>query len=160
MGGSRADSESHGDLSLADAETVHEDIVHQINKQLVDKLIEENCGPDYVGRVRLTAAPIQDEQKRQLSLLWQALLTDAQFKASLIDSIGEAGVQSLMDRLGLGIQMAEPMTPLAETNQPGDDPQPPESGHNRPDETQTTADNRPQADDDSDESDADDNDDN
>lgn len=121
MAGSRADSESHGDIASADAEATHELIVDQANEQLVDPLIRENCGERYVGRIRWVASPLQDEQRRQYDKMWAALLTDPQIRASVVDSIGDDGLQRLMDRLGLGLTLLQPIDPLRAPEKTADD---------------------------------------
>lgn len=61
--GSRADSESHTDASTADSDYLHQLVTDAVQKQIVDRLMEMNYGPEAVGTVKLVAKPIADAQK-------------------------------------------------------------------------------------------------
>jgi|GEM_PF-4197777 len=105
--GSRADSESHGDIVTADAEATHEAITAQIDEQIVQPLIRENLGDQYAGKIRLVAAPIADEQKAQLSKFFDTMTNDGSFVSKLTRAMGSESIKNVFEKLGLNIQWAE-----------------------------------------------------
>ncbi len=64
--GTKAEAGVHGDMAALTFEQVDRAIVTAANEQLVDQLIELNFGPEMVGKVRLVALPLVDEQVKFL----------------------------------------------------------------------------------------------
>ncbi|HEX8325790.1 MAG TPA: hypothetical protein VF595_17935, partial [Tepidisphaeraceae bacterium] len=106
-GGSRADSQEHGDVVTAGAEAWHEHLVEMLNEQVVAALIRENCGEEYVGRITLRAVPLQDERRKQLSDIFAKMLDNDTFLMSLIKSMGKGGITALVEKLGLDINLED-----------------------------------------------------
>jgi hypothetical protein len=95
--GSRADSESHGDLATAGAEAVHESIVDSINRQVVDPLIRANFGEEAVGTVRLEAVPMVDERQDIDRAILDGMAANP---TAFIEALRHTDMDALMDRLG------------------------------------------------------------
>jgi len=63
-GGSRADSESHGEIAAAVGESVLDDMLSTWNKQLVNRILAVNFGRASAGTVRVVRVPLTAAQKR------------------------------------------------------------------------------------------------
>lgn len=72
--GSRADSESHGDVAISDSEYLHQLVTQAVQTQIVDRLMEKNYGPKAVGSIKLVAKPIDEKQKIIDNKLLDAML--------------------------------------------------------------------------------------
>jgi hypothetical protein len=107
--GSRADAESHGDMSTMDAEATHEWIVDELNAQLVDPLVRENCGEQYVGKIKLVAVPIADEQRAMMAKLFDVLMGDGNVVGKFAEALGDKGMQHLIEKLGLKLTFEKPI---------------------------------------------------
>ena len=59
--GSRADSESHGDLMAGMSDIVLQDCINCVNRQLIDPLVRYNFGEDAVGSIRLNRVAVDSE---------------------------------------------------------------------------------------------------
>jgi hypothetical protein len=95
--GSRADSESHGDIATSDCDMLHGQIVEQINDQVIDNLLVQNFGEAARGTVRLAAVPLADEQRLLDQKLLDAILNNPQALPDLVDHID---MDSWLDRTG------------------------------------------------------------
>lgn len=96
--GSRADSQSHGDISDADCDMIHAGIVEQINQQVVDNLLAINFGESSRGTVRIAPVPLVNEQRLTDQKLLNAILENPQALPELIDHLD---MDAWLDRTGL-----------------------------------------------------------
>ena len=62
--GSRADSESHGDIASAVGQSVLDDMLSTWNKQLVNRILAVNFGRASAGTVRVVRVPLTAAQKK------------------------------------------------------------------------------------------------
>ena len=60
--GTKAESSTHLNLALNNFEAIDREIVRATNVQLIDQLVELNFGAELVGKVRLVAVPLVNEQ--------------------------------------------------------------------------------------------------
>jgi len=96
LSGSRADSETAGDLALMLAEDLQADLMQAINWHLVDPLLRYNFGEEAVGSVVITAKPINAEERNVLRGLITAFLSNpnnADIAMRLLDI--DSGMDSL-----------------------------------------------------------------
>jgi hypothetical protein len=96
--GSRADSESHGDLMAGMADIVVGDMVQTINTQLVDPLLRLNFGAEAVGTVRVMRSKVANDVQLFIRELTKLLLGNVANTALMLDILD---VHQLADRSGL-----------------------------------------------------------
>ncbi len=60
--GTKAEASTHLNLALNNFEAIDREIARAMNKQLINQLVELNYGAELVGKVRLVAAPLVNEQ--------------------------------------------------------------------------------------------------
>lgn len=60
--GTKAEAATHLNLALNNFEAIDREIARAINTQLIDQLVELNFGIELVGKIRLVAAPLVNEQ--------------------------------------------------------------------------------------------------
>lgn len=72
-GGSRADSQSHGDIGTSVCDFIHGLIVECLSASLIDDFMRVNYGPETVGKVWLKAQAIADELKAFFADLVKAM---------------------------------------------------------------------------------------
>ncbi len=60
--GTKAEAAEHADWAVTHLEAVDRQIVAMVNSQLVNPLLVWNYGEDYIGKIRLVAAPLVDEE--------------------------------------------------------------------------------------------------
>lgn len=90
--GSNAESSTHTDSSLVITQLKHEFLCNQINDQLVNQLIRLNFGDEYVGKVRISPAPLADNSKRFMQDL---------VKQAVMSNPGALDLSSMLDELNL-----------------------------------------------------------
>ena len=90
--GSRADSTTAAGFAIANLELLHKLIAGEISRQLINKILLLNFGPEAVDTVWMTAAPIRDEHKLML----------AEMVADIIKTRPEViDIDSVLDELGI-----------------------------------------------------------
>lgn len=95
-GGSRADSETHGDVGVSIAESLHKEILACINRDIVDPILEYNFGPEAKGEAFVTTAGLSRAQRQFYEQIFMALLNNP---ATVDWMVGRMKVHSLMDQL-------------------------------------------------------------
>lgn len=93
--GTKAESETHGDIMLSIAEEEFQSIVRTINAQIVDDLLAFNFGPSMRGKVRIIAGPLTDADKRFARAILNAVLTNP---ANVDLLLSTTDMDSLFDR--------------------------------------------------------------
>ncbi len=88
--GTKAEAEAHADFAVDNLEMTHKEVLAQINRQGVEPLLELNWGPAYVGRVRLTAASLNDDKRALLKQLYTAFVATPDGPKSWTASTGRA----------------------------------------------------------------------
>ncbi len=71
--GTKAESETHGDLMMNIVEAIDRTIVRMVNQQLVNQLLVLNFGEQYVDKVRVVASPLVDEQLAFIRKIYESL---------------------------------------------------------------------------------------
>lgn len=95
--GTKAEAGEHIDLSLLQRELEHRVITRQVNKQVVNRILVANFGPEAIDQVFLVAAPLVDDKRTVLKeVLMEAIRSEV--GVALIDSID---IDSLFDQLGV-----------------------------------------------------------
>lgn len=74
--GSRADADRHSDTALVDSELLHTDVCDQLNRQVIDEILELNYGSEAIGSVYLAASPLQQTKRDVFTKLLQAVWKD------------------------------------------------------------------------------------
>jgi len=104
--GTKAESESHGDLAVAVAGLTLDDIIAAVNQYVIDPLLIYNVGPDAKGSVYLSTSGTSPEQTAFVRTIIQGVLTqpgNVDLFLRLID------YDALLDQAGLpkGSEVAE-----------------------------------------------------
>ena len=71
--GTKAESETQGDLMMNIVEAIDRTIVRMVNQQLVNQLLVLNFGEQYVDKIRVVAAPLVDEQLAFIRKIYELL---------------------------------------------------------------------------------------
>lgn len=85
--GTKAESETHGDLMMNIVEATDRTIVRRVNQQLVNQLLVLNFGEALVDRVRIVAAPLVDEQLAFIRKIYEGLTDNDVDTAALRDKL-------------------------------------------------------------------------
>jgi hypothetical protein len=97
-GGSRADSESHGDIGTTDCDMVAADIAECVTQQIVEPELRDNGWEKVVGKIRIKAVPIIDEKKIVDDTILDAVVTNQGAFAELVKRVD---MDAWLDRTGL-----------------------------------------------------------
>jgi hypothetical protein len=104
--GSRADSESHGDINDFDTDQLNSEIASVVNEFIVDEILEQNYGPQFRGGVRVQPKEIVDEQRIVDKSLLQAILSG---KSTMAEVFRRIDMDAFCERNGITIKAdAEP----------------------------------------------------
>lgn len=96
--GSRADSESHGEVGLLEAEKLLQQVVDCINAGPVDQFLEANYGPDARGAVRAVPQPLSDTSIAFMREIVKAVLI-APNNADIV--VSDLDFDAMLEALGL-----------------------------------------------------------
>jgi len=96
--GTRADSESAGDVATLASEEVLSNIVQHVNWHIIDPLLALNFGEDARGMVQIKAAPLVDTRAAFLSRLAEAVFTNPGNIDLLLSMVD---MDALLDQAGL-----------------------------------------------------------
>ena len=96
--GTKAEAGAHGDFALLGIELLHTSIINQLNKQVVNQLIELNFGLEAVGKVYLTAQPLSDASVAMLQQLYQNILSQPD---GFMHELGKLDIDAIRDRLNI-----------------------------------------------------------
>jgi hypothetical protein len=72
--GTKAEAETHADVGLIEGDKMHGELLEFLNRHSVDRLVEWNFGPEWVGSVYVAATPLADEVKQLYRWLWEKLM--------------------------------------------------------------------------------------
>jgi hypothetical protein len=72
--GTKAEAGTHGAIGTLDSEKVHSDFLRQLNKQVVDRWLVTNFGPETAGTIYFKPAPLADPQQQFKQAVATALL--------------------------------------------------------------------------------------
>jgi hypothetical protein len=112
--GTKAEAEAHADFAVDNLEMAHAKVVALVNEQEVDPLVELNNGPEFVGHVRLEAAPLQDAKRKFIRDLYTSYFNSPNGQA-----VEQAKVDFPAIRDQLGIPVTQGLQP-GETEHPQD----------------------------------------
>lgn len=96
--GTKAEAGVHRSAALTVREVEHNAIVRAVNGQLIDQLLFLNWGPDAVGKVWATAAPLVDERAAFQQQIVQGLLANPAGFVEMFDALDH---DALLDAVGL-----------------------------------------------------------
>jgi hypothetical protein len=99
--GTKAEAEAHADFAVDNIEMAHREIVHQLNVQAVDPLLELNWGPAYIGKVKIQAASLNDDKRALLKQLYTTFLQSEDGKAEVLDRVDWKGIE---EELGIPVR--------------------------------------------------------
>jgi hypothetical protein len=130
--GTKAEAQAHGDLVLINAELFHQQIAHEVSRQIIDTLLRYNFGGQYVGKVSITPQPIVDDVANMVRDIVKAVLTSStdvllstvDFDA-MLDMIGLPKIQEILDQQGLADRLhqnAMAQQQSQEASKPGEPP--------------------------------------
>jgi len=94
--GTKAEAGEHADIMIATAEENSEDFVRQISDQLVQRFVVYNFGESQRTKIRLKAAPINDEAR---AIIKEILVPYLAANSDVLETA--ADVNDMMDRLGI-----------------------------------------------------------
>jgi hypothetical protein len=75
--GTKAEAGTHGAIGTLDSEQVHSSFLRQFNRQVVDRFLVTNFGPEAAGSIYFKPAPLSDPQQEFKQAVVQALLASA-----------------------------------------------------------------------------------
>ncbi len=93
--GTLAEAEAHANIAITIQELVGKAITSEVNDQIVDPMVELNYGPDEVGSVRLSQAPIIDKNMVYLRTLYTELIRASEDERQTIST------DAVKDQLGV-----------------------------------------------------------
>jgi DNA-binding protein YbaB len=96
--GTKAEAGVHVAMAIAAREQLARQITLNVNKQVLDKLVELNWGEEQVGKVRLVQAPLVDEDKKFLQELYLAVLNDP---TAFAQELASYDLDSMKDKLSV-----------------------------------------------------------
>ena len=96
--GTLAEAGAHANIALNIAEATLRDFVAWINANIVDPLVAANYGSNWVGSVRIEAAPLVDERRVVLRRILEAVLTNP---GNIDLALAMVDFDSLMDSVGV-----------------------------------------------------------
>jgi hypothetical protein len=96
--GTKAEAGVHVAMAIAAREQLARQITLNVNKQVLDKLVELNWGEEQVGKVRLVQAPLVDEDKKFLQELYLAVLNDP---TAFAQELASYDLDSMKDKLSI-----------------------------------------------------------
>jgi hypothetical protein len=85
--GTKAEAEAHADFAIDNMQMFLTESVDQLNKWPVRFLLEVNHGQDFVGHVKLVAAPLTDVRRSQLRSLYMRYFDSPQGQAEESDAV-------------------------------------------------------------------------
>lgn len=95
--GTKAEAGAHADFAIDNQEMSHRDMVSQVNTQGVDPLLELNHGPEYVGHVKLKAAPLGDEKRALIKQIYLAHLGAEGGAAEEADTLDLPAIRKVLE---------------------------------------------------------------
>jgi hypothetical protein len=96
--GSRADSQSAGDVLLTTCERLNKSMAESLNRDGgLDAMLAYNFGPDAVGSVRIVAPPIADAKKAVFRSVVDAVLASPMHLDALLDQIDFDAILDAME---------------------------------------------------------------
>lgn len=119
IGGSRADSETHGDVAMLDSEAFMAEMMEAINRHLVEDLVRLNFGNEYVGKLRLQPVPIVSHKTARAWETYRLLMQNVDMARQ--DALPRTDVNAVMDAAGVPKTTDGPVEPI-EVAQPKETP--------------------------------------
>ena len=95
--GTKAEAGEHADFAITDVEMTHDVIVEEVNFGPVDTLLRLNYGEEAVGTVRVKAAPLSSERKKQLRLLYEKFLSSPETLALEVDRVDMSALRDQLE---------------------------------------------------------------
>lgn len=96
--GTKAEAEAHADFAIDAIEVFQQNILIQLNDWPVKFLLETNHGKEFVGHVRLQAAPLNDVKRAQLRAFYMAYLNTQQGST---EEAAAVDIPAIRDELGI-----------------------------------------------------------
>lgn len=100
--GTKAEAEAHADLALVNMELRHKIIVQQINKHLINRLLEQNWGRKAKNSVFIQPAPLTDVTLTYMRDIYKLLLGNPQ---TFFQEHGSIDLEALRDKLDIPTKM-------------------------------------------------------
>jgi hypothetical protein len=94
--GSRAEAAEHSESALTDSELLHADACDQLSRGVIDELLAYNFGPDSIGSVYLSPAPLQEAKRNVLQKLLEAAWRDP---ATLNQFLSQTDMDAVFDEM-------------------------------------------------------------
>jgi len=95
--GTKAEAGEHADFAIDNQEMAHRDVVSQVNSQGVDPLLETNCGEEYVGMVKIKAAPLSSEKRAFFKQVYMAHLGNEGGQAEEADVLDMPAIRDVLE---------------------------------------------------------------
>lgn len=96
--GTKAEAEAHADFAIDNIEMFQVNIINQLNQWPVNFLLEVNHGREFMGHVKLQAAPLSDTKRAQLRAFYMAYLNTQQ--GSTEEAVA-VDIPAIRDELGI-----------------------------------------------------------
>ena len=95
--GTKAEAEAHADFAIDNVERFHRVIVHLLNQQAVNVLLELNHGPSYKNKVYIKPAPLSDAKRAFLKQLYMAHIGTESGQAEETDLVDYSAIRDQLD---------------------------------------------------------------
>lgn len=96
--GTKAEAGEHGDLAVTNIQEFDKRITREMNRQVVNQLLALNFGRDMIGKVRLSAMPLIDEQAKMFREIYDKIISNPE---GFQQEVASLDTDAIKDKLGL-----------------------------------------------------------